>query len=142
MRPVAPDRRPPVVAWVFAALALAPLVAAWAAHRDGWAGPWRDLGSLWGMLLFGLSAGMIAAPAIMQGRWGAGFAALAVTLAMLGLMWTALATLPEALLLGLTLIWLLDLWAARERLVPQWWPRLKLGFTVLAAALLLGPGIG
>lgn len=142
MRPVSPDRRPPLVAWGFAALALAPLVAAWAAHRYGWAGPWRAAGDLWAMLVFGLSVGMIAGPALIAGRMGAALACVSAALAMLGLMLAGLATLAEAVLLGLTLIWLMDLWAAREGLVPAWWPRLKLGLTVLAAALLLGRVVG
>ena len=142
MRPVSPDRRPPAVAWAMAALALMPLLAAWAAHRQGWAGPWREAGDLWAMLVLGLSAGMVAGPALVAGRAGAATACVTAALAMLGLMLTGLATLPEAVLLGLTLIWLLDLWAAREGLVPAWWPRLKLGLTVLAAALLLGRVVG
>lgn len=142
MRPVSPDRRPPPAAWGLAALALAPLFAAWLAHRQGWAGPWREAGDLWAMLVFGLSAGMVAGPALMAGRVGAALACVCAALAMLGLMLAGLATLPEAVLLGLTLIWLLDLWAAREGLVPAWFPRLKLGLTVLAAALLLGRVVG
>ena len=142
MRAVAPDRRPPVAAWGFAALALAPLGLSWAGGRFGWPGPFHAAGVLWAMILLGLSAGMVAGPLALRGRWGGALAALVVLMMTMAVLWSAPAQLDQAVLLGLALVYLIDLWAARIGLMPEWWPRLKLGFTVVAGALLLSPGIG
>ena len=151
MRAVAPDRRPPPAAWGLAALALAPLVVFWAGHRQGWVGSAAESALFWGLVLLGLSAGLIAAPAVLRKRWLLAYVAVGVpVLGGVGLaviqaspqLWIGSATLMRAETVGLILILGLDLWAARVGLVPEWWPRLKLGFTVLAGVLLLAPGFG
>lgn len=151
MRAVAPDRRPPLAAWGLAALSLAPLVVFWAGHRQGWVGSAAELALLWGLVLLGLSSGLIAAPAVLRKRWLLAYAAVGVPVlgvAALGVvhagaqLWIGSDALMQAVILGLILILGLDLWAARIGLVPEWWPRLKLGFTVLAGVLLLAPGFG
>lgn len=142
MRAVAPDRRPPVAAWGFAALALLPLLASWAGYRYGWGGPVLELGAIWGMALLGLAAGMVAASGSLRGLWGPAYLAVIAAMTPLPMVWTGTMTLPQALASAFVLILGLDLWAARAGLVPDWWPRLKLGFTVVAAALLLAPDLG
>ncbi|MBA4490105.1 hypothetical protein [Paracoccus sp. S1E-3] len=151
MKPVAPDRRPPLAAWGLAALALSPLVVFWAGYRQGWVGSAAEEALLWGLVLLGLSSGLIAAPAVLRRHWPLAYAAVGVPVmgvAALWLvqagagLWIGSAELMRAEILGLVAILVPDLWAARVGLVPEWWPRLKLGFTILAVALLLAPGFG
>ncbi len=142
MRAAAPDRRPPPASWGLAGLALLPLIACWAGYRYGWAGPAQAACGLWGLVLLGLSAGLIAAPAVLRKHWPLAYAAVGVPVLGAALVWFGRADLAEAVSVGLMAILGLDLWAARQGLVPDWWPRLKLGFTVLAVALLLAPMIG
>lgn len=141
MRAVSPGKRPPLTAWVFAALMLAPMVWAWWALQSGGAGPAREMGLGWAMLAFALSAGMAAGPAASQGRLGPALVALAVILAVLGLTATGVATMAQALMPGFAAVLGLDLWAARAGLFPPWWGRLKAGFTILAITLLLALGL-
>lgn len=141
MRAVAAGRRPPLLAWAFAALMLAPMVWAWWALQQGAPGPAREMGTGWAMLVFALTAGLAAGPAAGQGRLGPAIAALALILAVLGLTATGLATMAEALMPGFAAVLGLDLWAARAGLFPPWWGRLKAGFTVLVVTLLLALGL-
>lgn len=142
MRAVAPDRRPPVAAWGFALIAAIPLFVAWIGFRAGWPGPVRELGTFWAFGLLGVSAGMIAAAGGLRGRWVPAY--LALVLAMLPIMpiWTTHLTAAQAMAAGHVLMLGLDLWMARVGLLPEWWPRLKLGLTVITAALLLAPELG
>lgn len=140
MRPVLAGRRPPLAAWLFAALMLAPMVWAWWALQQGAAAPAREMGMGWAMLVFALTAGLAAGPALAQGRLGPALIALLAIVVVLGLTVTMLATMAQALMPGFAVVLGLDLWAARAGLLPAWWPRLKAGFTVLAIALLLALG--
>lgn len=124
------------------ALPLLPLVFATGAQRYGWFDGVPYLAGLWSMVLLGMSAGLIAAPAALRGLWLAAYAAIMVPVLSLMALWSGLANTNNAVIVGLVLILGLDLWAAREGLVPEWWPRLKLGFTALTVALLLAPVIG
>ncbi|MFV0408886.1 MAG: hypothetical protein ACK5LJ_04060 [Paracoccus sp. (in: a-proteobacteria)] len=142
MRPVAPDRRPPVAAWGFAGLVLLPLIASWFADWFGWLSHVYEAGGLYGLILLGFAAGAIAAPELMRGRWRLAFLGCAVPVLAMGLLMGFVLDIRQIAALGLVLIFGLDLWAERAGRVPAWWPRLKGGFTILAVALLLGPGIG
>ncbi len=142
MRAVAADRRPPVAAWGLAALPILPLAFATLAQRYGWLDGVPYLAGLWSMVLLGISAGLIAAPAVLRDHWLAAYAAIAVPILSLLALWSGVTNTAEAVIAGLFLILGLDLWAARTGLVPEWWPRLKLGFTVVIAALLLARQLG
>ena len=142
MRAVAPDRRPPVQAWGLAALALWPLVAAWAGYRFGWRFPAREVADIWGLVLLGLFAGVIAAATFLRGRWLHAYLLLIGLALLLAVFLLGLASLAESVSAGFVLIFGLDLWMARAGLMPEWWPRLKLGVTILAVVLLLAPTIG
>lgn len=142
MRAVSPDRRPPPAAWGLAALTLLPLVFATLAQRYGWFGGVPYLAGVWSMMLVGISAGLIAAPFVLRGQWLAAHGAIAVPILSLLGTWTGILDIAEAVIGGLVLVLGLDLWAARRGLVPDWWPRLKLGFTVVAVVLLLARHFG
>ncbi|TKW67790.1 MAG: hypothetical protein DI616_05625 [Paracoccus denitrificans] len=137
MKAVAPDRRPPPAAWGLMVLPLLPLSFANMAQRYGWFDGVPYLSGLWSMVLVGICAGLIAAPAVLRGRWLVAYAAMSAPILSLMTLWTGILNAAESVSLGLLLILGLDLWAARAGLVPDWWPRLKLGFTVLAVALLI-----
>lgn len=142
MRPVAPDRRPPVPAWGLAGLVLLPLIISWFADRFGWSGHAYELGGLYGLILLGFAAGAIAAPELMRGRWRLAVLGCAVPVLAISLLMGLVLDIRQVAALGLVLIFGLDLWAERVGRVPAWWARLKGGFTILAVVLLLGPTIG
>lgn len=144
MRAVAPDRRPPPAAWGFAGIALLPLLLGFMGYRLGWTAPMRELAEIWALVLLGLFSGVVATSSFLRDRWAAAYLLLiALALAFTGLVLPAayVMNLAEACSLGFTLVLGVDLWVARAGLMPEWWPRLKLGFTILAVVLLLGPGI-
>lgn len=142
MRAVAADRRPPPAAWGLAALPILPLAIATLARRYGWFPDVPYLAGMWSMVLLGIAAGMIVAAAVLRGYWLAAYGAVAVPVLSLMGLWSGVASIADAVIGGLILILGLDLWAARVGIVPEWWPRLKLGFTVVVAALLLARRFG
>ena len=142
MRAVAVDRRPPPAAWGLAALPILPLAFATLSRRYGWFPDVPYLAGMWSMVLLGMAAGMIAAPAVLRGYWLAAYGAVAVPVLSLMGLWSGVTNTMNSVTLGLVLILGLDLWAARVGIVPDWWPRLKLGFTVVVVTLLLARHFG
>lgn len=141
MRPVDPERRPPLAAWGLGLLAIMPMIWAFAANRNGWPYRAHEAAAMWSMALLGLSAGLIIAATILNGHWRGAYAAILVPMLVNLLVWLQHLNFVNGILLGLALIFLLDLWAAGAGFLPRWWPRLKLAISVLYAALLLGFGL-